>query len=226
MQQASNAAGIDLKGYAPQDEVPLSFYAKIPMRLDLTGKFHQIAKFAYELGKVDRIINVEDIERSPIVGDGVILKGRCLAARRLRDRPEEAPRAITSRRRRPTGGDEIEPPSAQVVVRRPVVGARRVQWLRHRRRPRRQPPPNRAAAAASAAALGPELKGPEYTENDFVESDRNRDPFRLSRRNQPVNKQALNQRKIELAQYSLDELKLVAIVTGGDQSRDVRRSEW
>jgi type IV pilus assembly protein PilP len=34
-----------------------------------------------------------------------------------------------------------------------------------------------------------------------------------------VNNMALNQRKIELSQYSLDELKLVAIVTGGDQSR-------
>ena len=74
-------------------------------------------------------------------------------------------------------------------------------------------------ASASASAL-PELKGVEYTENDFVESDRNRDPFRSYLvQSQPVNKTALNQRKIELSQYSLDELKLVAIVTGGDQSR-------
>ena len=85
------------------------------------------------------------------------------------------------------------------------------------------PPPNRAAVAAASAStstLPPELKGPEYTENDFVESDRNRDPFRsFLVQNQPVNKTALNQRKIELAQYSIDELKLVAIVTGGDQAR-------
>ncbi len=75
-------------------------------------------------------------------------------------------------------------------------------------------------ASASASARPPELKGTDYTENDFVESDRNRDPFRSYLvQNQPVNKQALNQRKIELAQYSIDELKLVAIVTGGDQAR-------
>jgi type IV pilus assembly protein PilP len=83
------------------------------------------------------------------------------------------------------------------------------------------PPPNRIAPAASASATGlpPELKGPEYTENDFVESDHNRDPFRsFLVQNQPVNKQALNQRKVELAQYSLDELRLVAIVTGSDPS--------
>ena len=84
------------------------------------------------------------------------------------------------------------------------------------------PPPARVAPAASATASGlpPELKGPEYTENDFVESDRNRDPFRsFLVQQQPANKEALNQRKVELAQYSIDELKLVAIVTGADQSR-------
>jgi type IV pilus assembly protein PilP len=85
------------------------------------------------------------------------------------------------------------------------------------------PPPNRAAIAAAASpssSLPPELKGPEYTENDFVESDRNRDPFRsFLVQTQAINKTSLNQRKIELAQYSLDELKLVAIVTGGDQAR-------
>jgi type IV pilus assembly protein PilP len=83
-------------------------------------------------------------------------------------------------------------------------------------------PPVRTSPVASASASGlpPELKGPEYTENDFVESDRNRDPFRsFLVQNQPANRQALNQRKVELAQYSIDELKLVAIVQGSDQPR-------
>lgn len=95
VQQASNAAGIDLKGYAPQQEIPQSFYAKIPMRLDLLGKFHQIAKFAYELGKVDRIINVEDIELTEptVVGDEIVLKGRCLATAFHALKPKDAPAA-------------------------------------------------------------------------------------------------------------------------------------
>jgi type IV pilus assembly protein PilP len=75
-------------------------------------------------------------------------------------------------------------------------------------------------ASTSASGLPPELMGPEYTENDFVESDRNRDPFRsFIVQNQAVNRQAMNQRKVELAQYSIDELKLVAIVQGADQPR-------
>jgi type IV pilus assembly protein PilO len=81
IQQAANSAGIDLKGFAPQDEVVQSFYAKVPMKLDATGRFHQIAKFAYELGKMDRIINVENIELTDpkIAGDEVILKAKVLA---------------------------------------------------------------------------------------------------------------------------------------------------
>jgi type IV pilus assembly protein PilO len=81
VQTASNAAGIDLKAYSPLDEVPQNFYAKVPMKLEMSGKFHQIAKFAYELGKMDRIINVENIELTDpkVVGDEVILHGRCLA---------------------------------------------------------------------------------------------------------------------------------------------------
>jgi type IV pilus assembly protein PilO len=81
IQQASNAAGIDLKGYAPEEEVAQNFYSKVPMRIDLSGKFHQIAKFAFELGKVDRIINVENIvlHEPTLVGDEIVLRGRCLA---------------------------------------------------------------------------------------------------------------------------------------------------
>ncbi len=83
------------------------------------------------------------------------------------------------------------------------------------------PPPSRTppTASASASSLPPELKGPEYTENDFAESDRNRDPFRSYLVTaQSTTKQTVNQRKIELAQYSIDELKLMAIVLGGDRS--------
>lgn len=75
-------------------------------------------------------------------------------------------------------------------------------------------------AAATASGLPPELKGPDYTENDFVESDHNRDPFRSYLvQSTPASKQVQNQRMIQLAQYSLDELKLVAIVLGSDRPR-------
>lgn len=86
------------------------------------------------------------------------------------------------------------------------------------------PPPVRKGAvdADDAGANLPPLKPLDLTENDFVESDRNRDPFRsyasvfVAASNTPA---AVNQRKVLLKDYALDELKLVAIVMSGDYPR-------
>lgn len=81
IQQVSNVSGIDLQGWTPMDERTETFFAKVPMRIDVTGRFHQIAKFAYEIGKLDRIINVENISMAQphVEGDDVILRAHCLA---------------------------------------------------------------------------------------------------------------------------------------------------
>jgi type IV pilus assembly protein PilO len=81
LQAVSNISGIDLKAWSPMEEVPQTFYAKVPMKLQLTGRFHQIAKFIYEVGKQDRIINMENLELSDpkIEGEDVVLKATCLA---------------------------------------------------------------------------------------------------------------------------------------------------
>jgi type IV pilus assembly protein PilO len=81
IQAVSNISGIDLKAWTPQDEVAQAFFAKVPMRLQITGRFHQIAKFVYEVGKQDRIINMENLELSDpkVEGEDVVLKASCLA---------------------------------------------------------------------------------------------------------------------------------------------------
>jgi len=81
LQQVSNVSGIDLKAWQPQEEQTQAFFAKVPMRLEIGGRFHQLAKFVYEVGKLDRIINMENIELydARLVGDDVEIKARCLA---------------------------------------------------------------------------------------------------------------------------------------------------
>lgn len=78
-------------------------------------------------------------------------------------------------------------------------------------------------AGAAEGGLPPtQVVKVEYSESDFVDSDGNRDPFRSyaslfdeSKRE----KKTENQRKVLLSQYGIDELKLSAIVTGGDYPR-------
>jgi type IV pilus assembly protein PilP len=76
------------------------------------------------------------------------------------------------------------------------------------------------AGAAPTLALPP-LPHMEFGENDFAESDRNRDPFRtyVAILAPETKKVAHVQREVILPQFSLDELKLVAIVTGGEYPR-------
>lgn len=61
LQTVSNASGVTLSAWAPQPEVTDKYYARVPMRLDVEGRFHQIAKFFYGVGQLDRIINMENI---------------------------------------------------------------------------------------------------------------------------------------------------------------------
>lgn len=62
LQQMATVAGINLTSWAPVDEIPQEFFAKVPMKLTLTGRFHQIARFFFGVGQLDRIINMEDIQ--------------------------------------------------------------------------------------------------------------------------------------------------------------------
>ncbi|MBX3199000.1 MAG: type 4a pilus biogenesis protein PilO [Labilithrix sp.] len=97
LQAVSNISGIDLKAWAPMDEVPQTFYAKVPMKLQISGRFHQIAKFVYEVGKQDRIINMENLELGDpkIEGEDIVLKATCLATTFHLLKPGAAPAGNT-----------------------------------------------------------------------------------------------------------------------------------
>lgn len=81
LQAVSNIAGVELNAWQPMEEKPEAFFAKVPMKLEIRGKFHQIGKFMYEVGKQDRIINLENLEvgQPTVQGDEVTLKVKVLA---------------------------------------------------------------------------------------------------------------------------------------------------
>jgi type IV pilus assembly protein PilO len=53
--------GLEIESVKPKKEEPSKYYARIPVELKLTGTFHQLAKFFYLVGNLDRIINIENI---------------------------------------------------------------------------------------------------------------------------------------------------------------------
>ncbi|MEQ9323728.1 MAG: type 4a pilus biogenesis protein PilO [Polyangiaceae bacterium] len=119
VQTVATISGVKLTSWTPQDEEPEAFYAKVPMKLQLEGKFHQVAKFFYGVGQVDRIINMENIDikinqqsakqreqeleasRNPLDEDSVTVEVSCLATafRALKDGEGGGSRKQRGRRR-------------------------------------------------------------------------------------------------------------------------------
>ena len=81
LQSVANVSGIGLTAWAPQAEVPEQFYARVPMKVSLVGRYHQVAKFFYGVGQLDRIINMENISLTnpKIQGDDVVVTTEALA---------------------------------------------------------------------------------------------------------------------------------------------------
>lgn len=81
VQSAANVSGVKLSAWTPQKRVPDEFYSRVPMKVELTGRFHQIARFFYNVGQLDRIINMEDISMTEpsVKNDEVILTTSALA---------------------------------------------------------------------------------------------------------------------------------------------------
>lgn len=92
IQQAAATAGVDFKVYQPLEEQPQAFYIKDPMKVEVAGRFHQVAKFMYEVGKLDRIINMENVELTnpKVNGEEVLLSAKCLATAFHTKPPEKA----------------------------------------------------------------------------------------------------------------------------------------
>lgn len=72
IQDVATVSGVNLTSWSPTEELPEEFYAKVPMKLTLAGKFHQVVKFFNGVGQQDRIINVEDIQikKAPAAAGG------------------------------------------------------------------------------------------------------------------------------------------------------------
>ena len=81
IQNVANVAGVALTAWTPNPEVTQQFYARVPMKLELVGRYHQVAKFFYGVGQLDRITNVENIviKDPKEQGEDVIVKVEALA---------------------------------------------------------------------------------------------------------------------------------------------------
>jgi type IV pilus assembly protein PilO len=63
--QTGLAAGLEIKKFRPSGEEKKGFYAELPITLEVTGSFHQLATFISGLAALPRIVTISEIKLSP-----------------------------------------------------------------------------------------------------------------------------------------------------------------
>jgi type IV pilus assembly protein PilO len=74
-------AGLDFLLFRPKPEVPKDFYAEVPVDIAVSGTFYNVADFFLAVGKLPRIVNINNVSFSDIKSAGArtTLKVNCLA---------------------------------------------------------------------------------------------------------------------------------------------------
>jgi type IV pilus assembly protein PilO len=60
--QSGLSAGLEEKLFQPQPEQKRDFYAELPIRISLTGSYHQFGEFVSGIAALPRIVTLHDIE--------------------------------------------------------------------------------------------------------------------------------------------------------------------
>jgi type IV pilus assembly protein PilO len=55
-------AGLEFRAFRPKDETRRDFYAEVPIEIEFTGDFHDIAMFFDEVSRLPRIVNIGELD--------------------------------------------------------------------------------------------------------------------------------------------------------------------
>ncbi len=61
LNRLAELSGLSMQLVEPRPEEPQELYTRIPVGLSLKGRFHQLAKFFYNVSRLERAINMENI---------------------------------------------------------------------------------------------------------------------------------------------------------------------
>lgn len=64
--QTGLASGLKFELFQPQAEVPREFYAELPIKLRVTGSYHQFGEFVSGLASLPRIVTIHNIAIKPV----------------------------------------------------------------------------------------------------------------------------------------------------------------
>ena len=94
------SSGLEFILFQPQNEIPRNFYAEIPLKLEITGPYHNVASFFDQLSRLSRIVNVGNVQmtRLDARSDEIILRTNCTATTYKFIEAKEPPKGRKGRR--------------------------------------------------------------------------------------------------------------------------------
>lgn len=93
---SARAVGLDLTLFRQKNEAYSEFYADVPVQMEMRGTYHELAAFLDRVKRLDRIVNVADIQlkKPRLEGDVLLLDAACTATTfRFLDEQERKARA-------------------------------------------------------------------------------------------------------------------------------------
>jgi type IV pilus assembly protein PilO len=67
--QTGISSGLEIELFKPEGLIPKDFYAEYPIKLRVTGRYHQFAQFVSGVAALPRIVTLQDIEIEPAEKD-------------------------------------------------------------------------------------------------------------------------------------------------------------
>ena len=78
---SGRSAGLEITLFRQKPEVLHDFYAEVPVEMQMRGTYHDVALFLDSVKRLDRIVNVTNINlaKPKVTGDAVVLDASCTA---------------------------------------------------------------------------------------------------------------------------------------------------
>jgi type IV pilus assembly protein PilO len=83
--QSGLASGLEFELFKPQPEQPQEFYAIQPIRLRVTGTFHEFGEFIGAVAALPRIVTQHDIKIRPVGEEQLVMEATAKTYRYLED---------------------------------------------------------------------------------------------------------------------------------------------
>jgi len=74
-----NDSNLEFLLFSPEKQVSKEFYVEIPVSMEVRGSYHNVATFFDKVGKLDRIVNVVNVNMTPLEAYSTYLKTTCKA---------------------------------------------------------------------------------------------------------------------------------------------------